>query len=114
MAEKRDLESAQDKTTDEAFVTSTDEELLTLRKVSGSIPPIAYLICVVELAERASYYGVKGVFNNFMQFPLPAGGDGTGAVPRDNPNGHAGALYVLSRLISKNTHGKGKLTSSRE
>ncbi|KAF2711233.1 PTR2-domain-containing protein [Pleomassaria siparia CBS 279.74] len=27
-----------------------------------------------------------------MQFPLPKGGNGTGAVPKSNPNGHAGAL----------------------
>ncbi|KAF3011116.1 hypothetical protein E8E13_011388 [Curvularia kusanoi] len=52
-------------------VAPTAEEETTLRKVIGHIPPIAYLICLVELAERASFYGVKGVFNNFMQFPLP-------------------------------------------
>ena len=63
-----------------------------MRKVAGSIPSITYLICFVEVAERASYYGAKGVFNNYMQFPLPAGGNGAGAVPKNNPNGHAGAL----------------------
>jgi len=63
-----------------------------LRKVAGKIPSIAYLLCIVELAERASYYGVKTVFHNYMQFPLPAGGNGSGAVPKDKPNGHAGAL----------------------
>ncbi|PVH94284.1 PTR2-domain-containing protein [Periconia macrospinosa] len=74
------------------YPVPTEEEETTLRKVPGGIPSIAYLICFVELAERASYYGVKGVFNNYMQFPLPKGGDGTGAVPKSNPNGHAGAL----------------------
>jgi hypothetical protein len=37
---------------------------------------------VVEFAERASYYGVKTVFSNFMQFPLPKGGNGAGAPPK--------------------------------
>lgn len=35
---------------------------------------------VIELAERASYYGCTGVFSNFVRRPLPAGGPGTGAV----------------------------------
>ncbi|KAF2844871.1 PTR2-domain-containing protein [Plenodomus tracheiphilus IPT5] len=84
--------SSHQTTTDTTYPLPTDEEQTTLRKVPGGIPPIAYLICFVELAERASYYGAKGVFNNYMQFPLPKGGNGTGAVPKSNPNGHAGAL----------------------
>ena len=86
---REDLESALEESygvqINEDFTPPTEEELNTLRKVSGGIPKIAYLLCIVELAERASYYGAKGVFNNYMQFPLPDGGDGTGAVPKDNP-----------------------------
>jgi hypothetical protein len=48
----------------------------------------------VELVERASYWGTGAVTSNYMQFPLPKGGNGTGAVPKSNPNGHAGALLV--------------------
>ncbi|KAH6604252.1 hypothetical protein Trco_007698 [Trichoderma cornu-damae] len=70
----------------------TEEEKVTLRKVAGSIPAISWVLCVAELAERASYYGTKQVFNNYLQFPLPKGGNGSGAIPKDNPNGHAGAL----------------------
>lgn len=70
----------------------TTAERSSLRKIPGSIPAIAFTLCFVELAERASYYGVKGVFNNFMQFPLPAGGNDTGAVPAGSLNKHAGAL----------------------
>jgi len=44
-----------------------------LRKVAGPIPKAAFLLCLVECAERASYYGVRTVFSNFIQFPLPAG-----------------------------------------
>lgn len=35
----------------------TEEERLTLRRVAGKMPTIAYVICAVEFAERASYYG---------------------------------------------------------
>ena len=60
----------------------TEEQTRSLRKVADRIPTNAYLLCVVEFAERASYYGVKTVFSNFMQFPLPKGGNGAGAPPK--------------------------------
>lgn len=37
-------------------------------------------------------YGVKAVFNNYLQFPLPKDGPGTGAINPNRPNDHAGAL----------------------
>ncbi|KAI8668624.1 hypothetical protein NCS57_00674100 [Fusarium keratoplasticum] len=78
--------------TDPEYPAPSPEEQHTLRKVAGRIPWSSYLLCIVELAERASFYGVKTVFNNFMQFPLPKGGNGAGAVAKNDPNGHAGAL----------------------
>jgi dipeptide/tripeptide permease len=57
----------------------TEEEKHTLRKISGRIPTIAYWLCAVEFAERASYYGVQPLFNNFVNKPLPKGGNGAGA-----------------------------------
>jgi POT family proton-dependent oligopeptide transporter len=51
----------------------TEEEEKELLRVAGSIPPIAYVLCVVEFAERASYYGATQVFNNFLQKSLPKG-----------------------------------------
>lgn len=57
----------------EMYPAPTDEERTTLRKVADSIPGVAYWLCAVEFAERASYYGVQGVFSNFMEFPLPPG-----------------------------------------
>jgi hypothetical protein len=71
--------------------TATDEELSTLRRVAGSIPITAYILCVVEFAERGSFYGVKQVFSNFVNRPLPAGGNGAGASPRGTQQ-TAGAL----------------------
>ncbi|KAK6955653.1 hypothetical protein Daesc_003296 [Daldinia eschscholtzii] len=78
----------------ESYPPPTEEERSTLRKVHDSIPLAAWSLCFVELAERASYYGVKAVFNNYMQFPLPEGGPGTGAIDRSKPNSHAGALNL--------------------
>jgi hypothetical protein len=57
----------------EKYPPPTDEEQATLRKVAGSIPWIGYSLCVVEFAERASYYGATTVFANFLQRPLPPG-----------------------------------------
>ncbi|KAI9370120.1 POT family-domain-containing protein [Aspergillus egyptiacus] len=62
--------------------TPTDEELETLRRVPGSLPVVAYLICIVEFSERASYYGVSGLISNFVNRPMPVGGNGYGAPPR--------------------------------
>ncbi|KAE8441308.1 hypothetical protein EG329_005538 [Mollisiaceae sp. DMI_Dod_QoI] len=51
----------------------TEEELATLRRVSGQIPWSAYTVAFVELCERFSYYGTIAVFVNFIQQPLPPG-----------------------------------------
>lgn len=45
----------------------TEEECETLRKVSDKIPWSAFLIAVVELCERFSYYGLSGPFQNYME-----------------------------------------------
>lgn len=76
---------------DPNFVRPTEEERKTLRKVPDSIPVVSYALCLVEFAERASYYGVSSVFSNFMQFALPVGGNGAGAPPRHTQK-TAGAL----------------------
>lgn len=79
----------------EAYPEPTETERTTLRKVFDTIPLTAWTLCFVEVGERASYYGVRAAFNNFMQFPLPDGGPGTGAINPNNPNDHAGALLVF-------------------
>ncbi|KAL1406648.1 hypothetical protein Q8F55_008354 [Vanrija albida] len=72
----------------------TEEELSTLRKVPAGMPLVVLLLCLVEFAERASYYGSSGVFFSFIKNPLPAGGSGTGAVAKGEAgkNQKAGAL----------------------
>ena len=69
----------------------TEEEKNTLRRVPGNLPIVAYIICAVEFAERASYYGVQPLISNFVNRPMPEGGNGWGAPPRGTQK-TAGAL----------------------
>ncbi|KIM92793.1 hypothetical protein OIDMADRAFT_46534 [Oidiodendron maius Zn] len=69
----------------------TEEERHTLRRVPGNLPIVAYVICAVEFSERASYYGVSGLISNFVNRPLPVGGNGYGAPPTGTQQ-TAGAL----------------------
>lgn len=45
----------------------TEHEFKTLRHVADRIPFAAWLVAVVELAERFSYYGLSAPFQNYMQ-----------------------------------------------
>lgn len=59
---------------DEVFDdTPTEEEMRTLRRVSGSIKWAMYTIAFVELCERFSYYGSSILYTNFVNRPLPPG-----------------------------------------
>ena len=58
-------------------VLPTEEELKTLKRVVVPLPYTAYLLCIVEFAERGSYFGCKQVFANFVNNPLPVGGNGS-------------------------------------
>ncbi|CAH6720420.1 peptide transporter Ptr2p [[Candida] jaroonii] len=71
----------------------TKQESQSLRRILGRAPYQAYLICLVELAERASYYSTTGLLSNFIQRPLPEGST-TGAPQRGkaHENESAGAL----------------------
>lgn len=40
----------------------TEEELGTLRKVPDNLPWSAFLVAVIELCERFTYYGLSGPF----------------------------------------------------
>jgi POT family proton-dependent oligopeptide transporter len=70
----------------------TEEDLATLRRISGKITWIAFTIAFVELCERFSYYGTTIVFTNFIQQPLPRGST-TGA----GHDGQSGALNMGQR-----------------
>ncbi|CEL06514.1 Putative Peptide transporter PTR2-A [Aspergillus calidoustus] len=62
----------------------TDEELNSLRRVSGKIPWIMWTIAFVELCERFSYYGSAVLYTNFVNRPLPPGST-TGSAPDGLP-----------------------------
>ncbi|KAF2132509.1 PTR2-domain-containing protein [Dothidotthia symphoricarpi CBS 119687] len=67
-------------------VRPTPEELKTLRKVGEPLPKSAFLVAIVELCERFTYYGASGIFQNYIQRPLD-GSEGRGALGM----GHKGA-----------------------
>ena len=46
----------------------TEEELATLRKVSDHLPWSAFIVAMVELCERFTYYGLSGPFQNYIQY----------------------------------------------
>lgn len=52
---------------DEEGREPTDLEMKTLRHVSEKIPLSCWLVAIVELAERFSYYGLSTPFQNYMQ-----------------------------------------------
>ncbi|KAF2442163.1 peptide transporter PTR2-A [Karstenula rhodostoma CBS 690.94] len=64
----------------------TDEEKRTLRRVGDKVPKAAFLVAVVELCERFTYYGASGLFQNYIQRNRD-GRDGPGALGL----GHQGA-----------------------
>lgn len=73
------------------FPEPTQEDYATLPQVIGHPPYFAYLLCLMEFAERASFYCVKDLLSNFIQLSLPKGGNGTGAAPSGTQE-NAGAL----------------------
>jgi dipeptide/tripeptide permease len=96
-SEKHDLP------TTEPMNIPTEEERHTLRRVPGSLPIVAYVICAVEFAERASYYGVQPLISNFVNRKMPTGGNGWGAPPKGTQQ-TAGALgmgTVKSTAVSQ-------------
>ncbi|CAO2657034.1 Nn.00g058370.m01.CDS01 [Neocucurbitaria sp. VM-36] len=67
-------------------VKPTAEELKTLRKVGEPLPKAAFLVAIVELCERFTYYGASGIFQNYIARPR-SGELGRGALGM----GHQGA-----------------------
>ena len=46
----------------------TEEELATLRKIADHLPWSAFIVALVELCERFTYYGLSGPFQNYIQY----------------------------------------------
>ncbi|EMR10395.1 hypothetical protein PNEG_01110 [Pneumocystis murina B123] len=69
MIEEVQKEIIQEKISDQSsLVEPTEEELLTLHRVSGKIPLSAYLVVAIELCERFSFYGLTTPFQNYIQY----------------------------------------------
>ena len=69
-----------DKVDEDGSEYPTEEEIKTLKHIPYSLPTRAYLVCIIELCERFCYYGVSGLFNNYI-----ANGYGKGP-PYDDEN----------------------------
>ena len=69
----------------------TPEEKLSLRHVAENLPVSAWLVAVVELCERFAYYGMQGLFQNYINLPLD-GSQGRGALGM----GHQGATGLTT------------------
>ncbi|KAF2029614.1 PTR2-domain-containing protein [Setomelanomma holmii] len=76
----------------------TEEDLRTLRRVSGKIPWTAFTIAFVELCERFGYYGCQVLYTNFIQKDLPVI-DGVAQTTGKDPraDGQPGALGMGQR-----------------
>ncbi|KAL2788302.1 POT family-domain-containing protein [Aspergillus keveii] len=68
-----------------------DHENKSLRHVAENLPLSAWLVAVVELCERFAYYGMSGLFQNYVQRPLD-GSQGRGALGM----GHQGATGLTT------------------
>lgn len=44
----------------------TDEDLASLRRVADALPWSAFLVALVEMCERFTYYGLSGPFQNYI------------------------------------------------
>jgi proton-dependent oligopeptide transporter, POT family len=60
-----------DDASDITDVEPNEEELQSLRRVSGKIPWQAFTIAFVELCERFSYYGTTIVFGEYFSCRRP-------------------------------------------
>ncbi|EAU80290.1 peptide transporter PTR2B [Coprinopsis cinerea okayama7 len=71
----------------------TQHEFETLRHVSDKFPLTAWLVVIVEFAERWTYYGTANIFNNYIREGLPRGStNGAVVFEQDRDGGIAGAL----------------------
>lgn len=67
------------------------DEKASLRHVAENLPLSAWLIAFIELCERFTYYGMQGLFQNYIELPLD-GSQGRGALGM----GHQGATGLTT------------------
>ncbi|KAE8411157.1 POT family-domain-containing protein [Aspergillus pseudocaelatus] len=69
----------------------TQDEIKSLRHIAENLPVSAWLVAIVELCERFTYYGMSGLFQNYANLPLD-GSQGRGALGL----GHQGATGLTT------------------
>jgi POT family proton-dependent oligopeptide transporter len=93
-----------------------EHEKRTLRRVGENLPPAAYLIAVVELTERFTYYGASGLFQNYINNPTD-GSSGSAGIGLGNQAATGLNLFfqwfcyvtpILGAIISDQYLGKYK------
>lgn len=82
---------------DDDLEKPTDEEMQTLRRVSGKIKWAAFTVAICELSERFSYYGSSILYTNFVVKPLPPGSNTGAGFGQGSTTGQSGALGLGSR-----------------
>lgn len=62
----------------DVFTEPTAHELKVLRKIPDRLPWSAFLVCIVELCERFTFYGLSGPFQNYISnsYHDPSGNPG--------------------------------------
>ncbi|UJR19089.1 hypothetical protein I4U23_022220 [Adineta vaga] len=88
-----------EKTDDSNEIQPTAEEMSTLERVADRIPIAAWLIVICELCERFAFYGISGLFQNYIEFP-PATGNDTQPGALDRGQQTATALTMFFRFFA--------------
>lgn len=76
----------------------TDEEKASLRKVADKLPWSAFIVCIVELCERFTYYGLSGPFQNYIENSY--GGSLPGALGMGQTAATGGFFFLQAPLSS--------------
>ncbi|KAF7715922.1 Proton-dependent oligopeptide transporter family protein [Penicillium ucsense] len=74
----------------------TDNEKRSLRHIAENLPISAWLVAIVELCERFTYYGMSGLFQNYVFRPLRNPDGTTPADPGALGMGHQGATGLVT------------------
>lgn len=81
----------------DGYEKPTEEEMHTLRRVSGKIKWAAFSVALCELAERFSYYGSSVLYTNFVVQQLPPGSTTGAGLGQGQTGGQSGALGLGSK-----------------
>lgn len=81
----------------DGFEKPTEEEMHSLRRVSGKIKWAAFSVAFCELGERFSYYGSSILYTNFVVQQLPPGSNTGAGLGQGQTGGQSGALGLGSK-----------------